>query len=242
MSDPLAFSVGTAFELLGSPDETILQADEITGAVMRSLRLRRHQIGAVGSLLTGTFFSFTPQSRQFAVTEEGFSGAVYVDRLIDSVNEIYEPIQIADVPNLDELENEGVYAIAFYGSPDWQARISWDPGLEQFNDLRIWHDPQAIEPATLDTDLGVAIKIVPLILAHDAVLELLPRCALRGAGSGYTAQIIRTFQETSLAARAELLTEFDIWRFESEDDSGVSQSARFDADRHPARRLRAFRA
>lgn len=239
--DLLSLAVGNAQELL-PVSESVLELSDFTGAILRALRLRKHQLGATGSLLTGSFFPLTIASRSFAVTEEGFSGAVYAQRLVDPLSDNWNPVEIADISNMDELEDEGTYAIAFYGSPNWQARVSWEPGLEQYNDIRIWHDPQAIEPMTMDTDLGVVIKIVPLILAHDAVLELLPRCRLKDK-ENWDAQTIQVFQQTSMAARAELLEQFDIWRFESEDDTGLSQSARFDSQRRGGgRRSPVFRA
>lgn len=239
--DLLSLAVGNAQELL-PVSESVLELSDFTGAILRALRLRKHQLSATGSLLTGSYFPLTVTSRSFAVTEEGFSGAVYAQRLVDPMNDNWNPVEIADISNMDELEDEGVYAIAFYGSPNWQARVSWEPGLEQYNDIRIWHDPQAIEPTTMDSDLGVVIKIVPLILAHDAVLGLLPRCRLRDKETWDT-QTMQAFRDASFAARDELLEQFDIWRFESEDDTGLSQAGRFDAQRRGGgRRIPAFRA
>lgn len=203
---------------------------------MEAVRLRKHQIGSVGRLITGQYFTYTPGAKQFSLSgQPDFVLASYVDRLVDSVNMIYSKVEIVDVPDLDTEEGQGEYAIAFFGEPDIQAMISWDPAYEQFNTLRIWHDPQAIEAGTINDDLGIPLRILPLLLARDATLMLLPKCRLRDKET-WDAETIQIFSNINIAARSALEVEFDLWRFE-ETDEGPGQSARFDAGRRFTRRM-----
>lgn len=216
--------------------QSVLSSTEILQAVQEAVRLRRHQIGAVEKLITGQFFTITPNSKQFSLMgQQDFVEASYVDRQIDSVNDIWTKVEIVDVPDLDSEEWQGDFGIAFFGAPDIQAMLSWDPAYEQFNTLRIWHNPQAIEAGTINDDLGIPLRILPMLLARDAALMLLPKCRRRNKEM-FDAETVQIYSNLNISARSVLENEFDMWRFE-EDDSGPYQSERFDAGRRATRRM-----
>lgn len=240
MGDLVSLVCGLTSSHLAEPSSSIIQSTEILQAVLESLRLRRHQIGAVGKLITGQYFLVTPGTKQFSLAGyPDFVSASYVDRLVDSVNDLWTKVEIVEVPEIDTEEWHGDYAIAFFGEPDIQAMLSWQPALEQFNTLRIWHDPQAVEPGTINDDLGIPLRILPLLLARDAALMLLPKCRLRNKDT-WDPETIKVFTDVNVATRNELVDQFDMWRFESLDE-GPGVAERFSVDRQSLRRIPAFR-
>lgn len=237
MGDVFALVCGLTSSYLGDDlPQSVLSSTEILQAVQEAVRLRRHQIGAVEKLITGRFFTITPGAKQFSLMgQQDFVQASYVDRQIDPVNDIWTKVTILDVPDLDAEQWEGDYGIAFFGAPDLQAMLSWDPALEQFNTLRIWYDPQAIEAGTINDDLGIPLRILPMLLARDAALMLLPKCRRRDKDM-FDAETVQLYSNLNTSGRAVLENEFDMWRFE-EEDTGPYQSEKFSAGRRVTRRV-----
>jgi hypothetical protein len=236
VGDLFSLACGLVDFHLGSQPSSVIQPTEILQAVTEAVRLRKHQINAVGRLITGSFFIYTPGSRIFSLSgQPDFVSATYVDRQIDPVNDMWTQVDIVEIPEIDSDEWQGDYAIAFFGAPDLQAKISWDPALTQFNTLRIWYDPQATEAGTINDDLGVPLRILPMLLARDAALMLLPKCRMRDKNT-WDPETVSLFAKINAEARDELVTEFDMWRFEEEGE-GQYQAARFSADRRGSRRI-----
>lgn len=236
MGDLLSLACGLTSSYLAEPNSAICSAPEILQAVLEAVRLRKHQIGTVGRLITGSFFIYTPGSKQFSLSgQPDFVSATYVDRQIDPTNDLWRQVDIVEVPELDSDEWEGDYAIAFYGAPDLQAMLSWNPALEQFNTLRIWYDPQALEAGTINDDLGIPLRILPLLLARDAALMLLPKCRMRDKVT-WDPETVTLFAKVNESARDALIVEFDLWRFEEEGE-GQYVAERFDSQRRGHRRV-----
>lgn len=229
MGDVLGFVAGEILQHLGSPSDDVLKPDDAMAAALRGLRYYKHQLGAVGRLITGQYFLIDPPSQQFPISEAGFTKAVYVQRQVDAVNNIWDQVDIIEVQALDDEDQSGAYAIAFFGEPDWQAMISWDPRLEQFNRLRIWHDPEALEPGTVTDDIGIPLKIASSMIAERGALECVLKCRLRDKQT-WDAETVKLFIDVHSRELSRLESEFDMWRFHS-GDTGLSQMERFDRTR-----------
>jgi len=240
VGDVLGFVAGEILQHLGSPSQDILKPDDALGAALRGLRFYKHQLGAVGRLITGKYFDQIIVTRQFPISEAGLTKGVYVQRLIDGLNSIYDPVDIVEIQDLDSEEQGGSYSIAFFGEPNWQAVVSWNPLLEQFNTLRIWHDPEALEPGTVNDDIGLPLKIVTSMLAERGALECVLKCRLRDKETWDTGTV-ELFIDLHTKELQRLEEEFDMWRFHS-GDTGLSQQERFDRNRRSVgNRIPAFR-
>lgn len=214
-------------EYLGNPPSDVLDNAGMIRLATEAAAFYQHQWGNTGHLLTGEYIEIDPPSQEFEFSEAtaGFQRASFVQRLTDDVRDRWEKVSVV---NIDELDNEtelGNFAMVFWGNPT-QIRLSWDPTLVIPSKLRIWHDAATQEPEDTDADLRLPLKICKYMIAHKGVLLALPRLRIK-APAVFDREVVKMLFEVSDGALTQYQAEFDMSRFDREDE-GWSQVEGFD--------------
>lgn len=207
---------GIMMEKLDNPNREVFSPEK--DAMMLALEARalvRHQLANSGRFLEGAFFEVTPATQDFSL--EGYPGFVEAERVERLVNTViptqYENVEIVDVADIEHEGWIGEYKIAFYGTPI-QARVNWDPAIEIWNTLKIWHDAQGVEPQTPDDEDGSPLLILKYMIANRAALMALPKLNKR-APDQYPSSVIVNMAAAFKADYDDLKWEFDSFRFDS---------------------------
>jgi hypothetical protein len=221
MTTLLSETGGILLEFLGNPSRELFDEQAATMACMESWGFYQHQAGpAMGRLLTGRFFEIDVPSREFQVNQDGFTAALYVERRVTDNPEDWEKVDIVDIPDLDNEADEGNLAVAFYGQPPTM-RLSWDPALDPWSHLKIWHDPDSNEPGTLDDDLELPIRLLKYMIPRRAVILSLPRLMIK-APNFFTAGLVQNIGKINQEILQGYEQEWDMWRFHGQEE-GWSQ-------------------
>lgn len=226
-------------EYLGNPPSDVLDNAGMVRLATEAAAFYQHQWGNTGHLLTGEYIQFDPFSQEFEFTEgTGFERASFAQRLVNENTDRWERVSIV---NIDEIDNEtdlGKYAMTFFGSPI-QIRLSWDPAVVTPSTLRVWHDPLVAEAEDLDADLRLPLKICKYMIAHKGVLLALPRLRIK-APAVFDREVVKMLADVSMGSLAQYEAEFDMSRFDREEE-GWSQVEGFDEQfRGGQRRNRRF--
>lgn len=235
MATVISETAGILHELLGAPPREYFDEQQCVQMCMESWAYYRHQAGpAMGSLLTGRFFEIDPPAQDFVLNQDGFAKAIYVQRLVDTVNSIYERVEIVGIQEMDNQTDIGEYAIAFYDQPP-NAKLSWDPSLEPFSHLKIWHDPDEVEAGTLDDDLDLPINLLKYMIPRRAVLLALTRLAIK-APSIFTSNVIANIGNVNKQVLAGYEEEWNMWRFQTGEEGWSQMEGTMDRFYRPRRR------
>lgn len=201
-------------------------------AALEAIAFYRHQLGNSGRFLAGTYFDVTPATQIFDISgQQGFIEAERVERLVLDATfpSQYDPVLVCGIEDIEHQADIGAYAIAFFGQPI-QAKISWSPGVEIWNTLRIWYDATGVEPTTKDDDIGFPLPLVKWMLATHGAIMSLPKLTLR-APDQYSAATVQAMG-MALGAQLRQYTEaWDMWRFD-EGQEGDFQIESYNADRY----------
>lgn len=237
MTTILSEAAGILDEILMNPSRDVMDETVATALVIEASSFYKQQMGATGHLLSGTFFALEPPSQEFLVNQDGFTRALYVQRLLTTTEDRWEKVSVVGIGELDDEAELGKLAVCFFGNPPW-LRLSWDPALLTPSSLRIWYDPNGTEPSTLDDDLDIPLNILKYMIARQAVLLALPRLAVK-APTVWTADAIKAFAQTNAGALSRYEDEFNLWRFDR-DDVGWGQVEGFNGRFKPPTRRRRF--
>lgn len=228
MSTILSECAGILLEFLGSPPREIFDEQAATMACMEAQTFYQHQAGpAMGRLLTGRNFELDPQTKEFQINQDGFTSAVYVERrayeatAVGVDTDVWEKVEIVDIPDLDNEGEIAEYSCAFYGQPPTM-RLSWDPALDSWSHLKIWHSPDSDEAGTLDDDLSLPIKLLKYMIPRRGVLLSLDKLQER-APSLFTDGRVDRIEKRNMAILRQYEQEWEMWRFQSGEDEGWSQ-------------------
>lgn len=235
----LSEAAGLIDEYLGNPSKEVLDEAGMIRLATEAASLYQHQWGNTGHLLTGEYIEIDPPSQEFEFSEitAGFQRASYVQRLVNEQTDKWQKVNIVNIDELEDEADNNDFAIVFWGNPV-QIRLSWDPTIVDNSHLRIWHDAGAAEPEDMEADLGLPLKLCKYMIAHKGVLLALPRLRIK-APSVFDREVVKMLAEVSMGALAQYEAEFDMTRFDREEE-GWSQVEGFDEQFKRAPRRRRF--
>lgn len=228
MSTILSECAGILLEHLGGPPREVYDEQAATMAVMEAQAFYQHQAGpAMGRLLNGRSFEYDPPSIESQINQDAFTAAVYVERRVYQATSAgagtdeWEKVNIVDVPELDHESDIGNYAVAFFGEPP-TIRLSWDPALDSWSHLKIWHSPDSEEAGTIDDDLSLPIKLLKYMIPRRGLLLSLDRLTIK-APTVFSDRIIASLERRNIAILSQYEQEWEMWRFQSGGDEGWTQ-------------------
>ena len=233
----LSEAAGILMEILENPPREIMDEAVATQFAIEAASFYKQQLGSTGHLLSGTYYAIDPPSQEFLLNLDGFTQALYVQRRIRDTADYWEQVSVVNIDELDDEAYKGKLAATFFGNPA-TVRLSWDPATLTPSSLRIWYDPNSTEPSTLDQDLDLPLNILKYMIARRGVLLALPRLQMK-APMTWTPEIVKIYAASNAAQLAQYDDEFNLWRFNREDE-GWSQTEGFDEQYGAPRRARRF--
>lgn len=226
-------------EYLGNPPKEVLDESGMIRLATEAASFYQHQWGNTGHLLRGEYIEIDPSSQEFEFSEAttNFQRASFVQRLVNEQTDRWERVNVVNIDELDSESDDNNFAIVFFGSPI-RIRLSWDPTLVALSHLRIWHDAGAADEEDLDADLKLPLKICKYMIAHKGVLLALPRLRIK-APTVFGPDVIKMLADVSMGALQQYEAEFDMTRFDREDE-GWTQNEGFDEQFKRMHRRRRF--